>query len=242
MAGLLDALGLSNKGNLDKLKIESWTSFERPEGAADKVFEAFINPSEITLNYNILTAGRTTPGKNGTDSVYLGSDPLELSLKFMLDGTNVTGQPLNVVDKIQEFYETVGYDGSIHRTRYLRISWGNFSFLRPNQFALDGEFKSASIQYKLFKPNGTPLRALITCSFIEKLKNEEREAEERNSSPDLTHVRIVKEGDTLPMMCLNIYGDIKYYLEIAKVNKLKDFRNLQSGSKIFFPPLETHKL
>lgn len=238
MADLLDALGLSNKGNLDKLKIESWTNLDRPEGTADKVFEAFINPSEISLDYKVLTAGRNIPGRNGSDSTYLGSDPLELTLKFLLDGTNATGNALSVANKIQEFYETVGYDGLIHRTRYLRISWGNFAFLRPNQYALDGEFKSANIQYKLFKPNGTPLRALITCSFVEKLKNEEREAEERNSSPDLTHIRVVKEGDTLPAMSYGIYGDLQYYLKIAKVNKLNDFRNLQPGTKIFFPPID----
>jgi nucleoid-associated protein YgaU len=51
-------------------------------------------------------------------------------------------------------------------------------------------------------------------------------------------VRIVKEGDTLPSMVYKIYGDYKYYLEVAKVNGLNDFRNLQPGKQIFFPPFD----
>ena len=61
---------------------------------------------------------------------------------------------------------------------------------------------------------------------------------EKSSSPDLTHERIVEEGDTLPLMCHRIYGSTNHYLEVAKFNKLKYFKELTPGSKIYFPPLE----
>jgi nucleoid-associated protein YgaU len=64
-----------------------------------------------------------------------------------------------------------------------------------------------------------------------------RVARENNSSPDLTHVRMVKEGDTLPLMTYRIYGDPKYYLEVAKANKINNFRKLKTGDIIIFPPL-----
>ncbi len=35
-----------------------------------------------------------------------------------------------------------------------------------------------------------------------------------------------------------IYGSSTYYLWVAQVNNLDDFRNLTPGQKIFFPPLE----
>lgn len=66
-----------------------------------------------------------------------------------------------------------------------------------------------------------------------------REAvEERNSSSDLTHYRTVKKGDTLPLMCYRIYGHSKYYWQIAKVNGLSNFRELQPDNELFFPPIE----
>jgi nucleoid-associated protein YgaU len=63
-------------------------------------------------------------------------------------------------------------------------------------------------------------------------------AEEGKNSPDLTHYRQVKQGDTLPLMVFNIYKDPKYYLEIARVNGLTNFRKLLTGQNIIFPPLE----
>jgi nucleoid-associated protein YgaU len=65
-----------------------------------------------------------------------------------------------------------------------------------------------------------------------------RVAKENRSSPDLTHYRIVKAGDNLPLMTQRIYGDPKYYLEVARVNKLVNFRNLKPGQAIYFPPIE----
>ena len=65
-----------------------------------------------------------------------------------------------------------------------------------------------------------------------------RVAEENNQSPDLTHYRDEKKGDTLPLMCFRIYGDSRHYMEVARANKLANFRNLTVGEQVFFPPFE----
>jgi nucleoid-associated protein YgaU len=62
-------------------------------------------------------------------------------------------------------------------------------------------------------------------------------ATEAKSSPDLTHSRIVKAGDTLPLLSKEIYGTANHYLWIAQQNQLDDFRNLMPGQRLFFPPL-----
>jgi hypothetical protein len=41
----------------------------------------------------------------------------------------------------------------------------------------------------------------------------------------------------LPLMCYRIYGDSKYYIEVARFNNLNDFRNLNEGMQLKFPPL-----
>ena len=60
-------------------------------------------------------------------------------------------------------------------------------------------------------------------------------------SPDLTHRRVVKEGDTLPLLCREIYGAPAYYLRVAQVNGLDDFRILTPGQELFFPPFDTSR-
>jgi hypothetical protein len=37
-------------------------------------------------------------------------------------------------------------------------------------------------------------------------------------------------------MTERIYGDSKYYLEVAKINGLINFRQLIPGQELFFPP------
>jgi nucleoid-associated protein YgaU len=101
-----------------------------------------------------------------------------------------------------------------------------------------GVCSSLNITYKLFNPNGTPIRALAKVTIREMTPEEQRVATERRSSPDLTHYRRVKKGDTLPLMCYRIYGHSKYYLQVAQVNKLSNFKNLQPGDEIFFPPID----
>ncbi len=93
------------------------------------------------------------------------------------------------------------------------------------------------ITYKLFTSQGLPLRALVKTTFIGSIEDDKRLAKENAQSPDLTHIRTIKEGDTLPLLCKEMYGDIKYYVEVANFNGLNDFRNLKTGDKIKFPPL-----
>jgi nucleoid-associated protein YgaU len=57
------------------------------------------------------------------------------------------------------------------------------------------------------------------------------------SSPDLTHSVQVKDGDLLPLLTSQIYKDQNYYLQVAKVNKLKNFRKLKAGTTLVFPPI-----
>ena len=55
--------------------------------------------------------------------------------------------------------------------------------------------------------------------------------------PPLAGKQPVKGGDTLPLMCYDIYGASGYYLEVARINGLTAFRDLAIGSQVVFPPL-----
>ena len=125
------------------------------------------------------------------------------------------------------------HDGEIHRPRYLKLSWGSLI----SKCVL----KSAEITYNLFKPDGTPLRAKIACNFSENIEDKKRTAQEGKNSPDLTHQRQVQEGDTLPLMTYRIYGDPSYYLKVARFNNLTNFRQLEVGRTLYFPPLKQQK-
>ena len=86
--------------------------------------------------------------------------------------------------------------------------------------------------------NGDPLRAKVKAVFSENIEETLRVAKERKSSPDLTHVKQVQDQTTLPLMAHRIYKNPAYYFQLAQANKLKHFRNLETGTNLTFPPVK----
>jgi nucleoid-associated protein YgaU len=137
----------------------------------------------------------------------------------------------HVNDAITEFFRITGsVKGATHQPNYLQINWGAFEFR--------GVLDSVSVNYKLFNGSGLPVRATVTANFVESITKEEEALIQKKTSPDLTHYRIVKEGDTLTLISQMIYGDTSYYMELAKINKLKNFRKLKVGQRIIIPPID----
>jgi hypothetical protein len=219
----------SARGQLEKLMIQSYTTANY-SGSAANTFEVMYNPDEYQQVYDIEYDERQGSGTTGTPMRFKSIKPQQYTIKFTLDGTGVSGVQFDVPSKINDFFTAVGYDGSIHRPRYLKVLWGT---LESRCVLL-----KADITYKLFKPDGTPLRAQVTASFKENVDDRTRVAQANDASPDLTHIRIVNEGDKLPLMTNRIFGDPRRYIDVAKANKMNHFRELKAGSSIKFPPIK----
>jgi nucleoid-associated protein YgaU len=67
----------------------------------------------------------------------------------------------------------------------------------------------------------------------------QRAKEANKSSPDLTHVKTIRMGDELFLMCQEVYKSPKYYLQVAEKNNILNFRKLKQGDKLLFPPLKS---
>lgn len=233
--------------NKDRVKITPYENSEFEEGTKKEPFELLINPSGYSIEYKTNYNSEEPIGKNRTDLKFASSPSPFLNLEFLLDGTGIaetnSGNKLinkikvkdfkktTVSDQLDKFYNATGkYDGTIHKTHHVKINWGTLEFL--------GVLLDFTIEYKLFTPEGYPLRGIIKAKFGGSISQELEKALSKPSSPDLTHKRTVQDGDTLPLMTEKIYGDSKYYLEVAKVNGLVNFRQLIPGQELFFPPLE----
>jgi Contractile injection system tube protein len=221
---------VSDRGTLERLIIKA---YERPDYSGQPVgeFVAYVNPHEITIAYEVEYDSAQGAGTTGSRMNFKKMKPGDLSLTFFIDGTGANGRQIEVQDKVEQFQTVTGYNGNIHRPNYLKVVWGTLQVKRC-------VLKSASIAYKLFKSDGVPLRAVITATFTDSADDQTRVALAQDQSPDLTHVRLVKAGDTLPLLCHEIYGDPLLYLKVADANGIDDFRNLTPGTRIFFPPLE----
>lgn len=217
-------------GQLERLLI---LAYEQPNyaGAPVGTFQAYVNPAEITLSYEIEYDSAQGAGSTGSRMDFKKMKPGDLALSFFIDGTGANGRRIDVQAKVLEFQAVTGYNGNIHRPNYLKVVWGTIQVKRC-------VLKGASIAYKLFRPDGTPLRAVINATFSDASDDQTRVALAQDSSPDLTHVRVLKAGDTLPRLCHEIYGDASRCLEVARANAFDAFRALEPGTRVRFPPLE----
>lgn len=217
------------QGNLEKLVIKAFKD-PKYKGTPFAEFRAEVNPSEITLSYEHEYDAAQGAGTTGSRMNFKKIKPGDLSLSLFIDGTGAGGRQVDVQATIEQFQRVTGYNGIIHRTNYLVVAWGT---LRVKRCVL----KSASIAYKLFRPNGVPLRAVISATFTDNSDDQTRVAIAQDQSPDLTHVRVMTAGDTLPGLCASIYGDPRFYLAVARANRIDNFRKLAPGTRVYFPPL-----
>lgn len=229
---------MAESGKLEKMLILAFSDSEQAESGglleADESFEALINPESYTLDYKLkFSESGQGQGTSGQQLKYEYTEPEEITFEFLFDNTGIIdGKPRDsIADDIKNFKEMLtGYKGDAHEPRHFKLVWGEHSIFK-------GRVVELGITYKLFKADGTPIRALVKVKFKSSIEEQKRAAKENKSSPDLTHVRKVKAGDTLPLMCYKIYGDPRYYLEVAKINGLNNFRMLDTGREIRFPPI-----
>jgi nucleoid-associated protein YgaU len=204
-------------------------------------FAVAINPASYTHLYEICYNDVQAQGSPSPSPIYNRTSGDTVTFQLVFDGTGVVPSAIpgvvpyaadGITKKIAEFKALVfSYNGEIHSPNYLKLSWGTLLFRCRLQ--------SLKINYTLFKPDGTPLRARVDVTV--KGYNDEKEIALRaaKKSPDVSRVLTVKAGDTLPLMCYGVYGTSMPYLQIAQVNGLTDFRDLRPGQQLLFPSLRS---
>jgi hypothetical protein len=219
--------------------------------ASSLVFEAQINPEQITRNFSIKYKEPSVPGSAGSEFQFEKVNAEELELKFILDGTGAVLQsdkpsfdamntligmlpeeaqsayvPLKVLQLQRAVYN---FSDENHRTPFVSVQYGKLVFM--------GLLQNMSVLYNLFSPSGIPLRAEVTLKLKAHTPFKDSAALLSVLSPDLTRHHLVKAGDSLLTICLGAYKDEKYYLEVARHNGLTNFRKLQPGTHLVLPPI-----
>ncbi len=202
-----------------------------------KAFSVMINPSEITEESSIEYSRQKTFGQAGSEVKFSAIRPDKVGFSIVVDGTvaaptsNSGAGVKSVKEQLADLNAVVyEYVGKNHEPSRVRLLWGGIIFF--------GRMSSMTKQYTLFMADGAPLRAKVELQFLGSMSKSEEQLVSNRSSPDLTHIVTVKEGDTLPLLCNGIYGDPSYYPEVAKFNDLMDFRELVPGRRLIFPALE----
>jgi len=231
-------------GQIEKMRIQAFSdpTCSTPVGEA---YTFQINPESYNYKFQLEYAEDQAPGTSGTTLKYFRQIPNEWNFDILIDGTGVIKNasafditllgsvtPLDVQAEVDRLKTIVlDFNGEIHRNQFLKISWGSRDVFKGTLVSLD-------LNYKLFKPDGSPLRVIAKLQLREWIDPDQRIRQEDASSPDITHERIFGGSDRFALMTNRIYNDSSYYMDVAAANAMNSFRKIAIGTKIKFLPLK----
>ncbi len=226
----------ASSGEKEKLTIIACNVDDNGKVSPDdsRQFKFIINPEKFERLFAISYNGKGAIGQSAANTKFSRVDPETLKISTLIDTTGAIGDAdansKDVNTQLRELSDIVyKFDGDKHEPNPVQVLWG-----RQNIIC---RLKSMTIDSTLFKASGESLRARLQLEFDSFMSNEEEALRANRSSPDMSHLVEVRAGDTLPLLCYRIYRDSSYYIDVARHNNITDFRNLEPGSKLHFPPL-----
>ncbi len=229
--------------NVSKIVIQAYKDKNLSQKEPQVSFTIPINPENLSQKFEIKSNTDQATGDQGTSGRFGATPPEELRLDFYLDNTNTvagnTMQGTPVPEQVRKLLETVHkMNEETHKPFFLKIAWSNKELFGVQKTTFDCHLKTLDIQYVLFNPQGEPLRAKISASFVEHLSDEKRTKKEGKKSADLTHVQTASPIDRLWLMSHKVYGQPIPLLQVARANNLTTFRKLEPGTEIVLPPYD----
>lgn len=192
-----------------------------------------VTPEKIRLKKGIkYQDDKQLGGTAGSDS-FDRYDTEHLSFDTYIDCSGIIpdSEDITLEEKIAEIEKNLyAYNSEGHRPAFVEIIYGTILF--------KGQLTDLTTEYTLFQNDGTPLRAKVSLSFASFKKDSEAKKEAGKSSPDMSHIIVLKEGESLAWWCERIYGTSLLVDEVARLNGLNGFRHIKAGTKLLFPHLK----
>jgi len=248
-----ELLGLgSGGGELHKLTIYYEQGGQPGQGS----IEALFNPSEISLTRSAKWEQQHTVGQSGQSSAaveqeFRSVDAETFSIELFFDtyesrSSAMTGAraaasflpasliPGREASDVRQYTDQIArlveVDTELHRPPVCDLRWGVFDIFT-------GVLTTLNQRFTLFLDDGTPVRATLTCDFIEVGTQAQARATELHSS-DVVRTRQVRRYDTLQSLAANEYGDPALWRPIATANGIVNPRDVRPGTVLTIPRLQ----
>jgi Contractile injection system tube protein/LysM domain len=205
--------------------------------------ECYFNPTEYSISksnewkYDKVTGNSLPPAQFG------GGNPREMSLSLLLDvsllGNEATVR--EVTDKLFKMMEVPGGQtggGTSAVPPFITFHWGSV-------IPFKAVCTQLTVAFKLFHPNGEPIRADVkmTLKQAETASTASSHGAHRPHNPttraNAGHgVHRVKDGDSLPSIAYQTYGDATLWRKIADANDIENPLHLRRGTPLSLPRIE----
>jgi hypothetical protein len=249
-----DLLGLGpGGGGLRKLTI----THNGADCTRNGPIEALFNPHEISrsrsVNWQQRSAASQGSGWTWADmeQEFLAVAPETMSLELFFDTYESraqasgwkraasfvqqanpfpTGDATDVTALTKRVAKLAEVDRELHHPPICKLSWGSFTDI------FTGVLTRLDQRFTMFLPDGTPVRATLSCGFVETVTEADVLARELNSA-DVVKTRVVRRNDTLHTLAAAEYRDPRMWRHIATANGIVNPRDLKPGTVLTIPKL-----
>lgn len=206
------------------------------DGSSEQVTCTF-RPKELTMSKQNSWNAKKSKGQNVGSLEFGGGGNAKLQVELLFDtsreGTDVRLETkklwkMMLIDK----QNSKTYNQSTRKGRppMVQFQWGALH-------SFQGVIESINQTFVLFKPDGTPVRAILKVS-LQQFGDEEYHAQNPTSvGVGGFKVRVVREAETLDLIAFEEYGDPAQWRRLAEANSLDDPLKLRPGQTLSVPPM-----
>lgn len=188
------------------------------------------NPEEYTLGKDNNFALQAVPGLGSPVVQFVHGNQQTLDVELFFDTFDTPDLPkYDVRDQTRRVARLMDLDSDLHAPPVLVVAMASLR--------LRCVLARVSQKFLMFMPDGVPVRARLTCSFIE-VTDAAQEARRANlQTADFTKAHVVAPGETLAGIAAQRYDDPRVWRPIALANGLADPRAITVGQTLVVPAL-----
>ena len=202
-------------------------------------------PPELSFTKSVQYAEVAIPGLEQPVLQFVRGDAETLNIDLFFDATShavgVTKKDVQL--EVNKFAKFASVKGDTHAPPLVRVSWGDdfpgnaMGHNYSTETGFIAAVTSVTRKYTLFNSSGAPLRATVTLALKRFALLSEQLADISFQSADHTREHLVTEGETLPLIAHDAFGDSRLWRVIAEHNNLADARDIAPGTRLELPPL-----
>lgn len=205
----------------------------QPGGPLGSPVAFMFNPNELSLRKSASWIPHVVRSAEDVGvAEFGGSGPRELTLTVFLDATDTHDKSVQQrVDKLLTC--CVPTKASIAAKApsppWVKFMWGQFQTVSFYSYV-----SQVDATYKLFDPDGTPLRATCALTLTE-ISGSKPGQNPTSGTLSAQRVHRLVAGDTLEMLAYHEYGDATRWRVIAEANDIDDPVRLKPGLQLLLP-------
>lgn len=194
--------------------------------------EFSFNPKEYTVAKSAEWKRDAAKGaKQVSKAQYIGPQARSVTLEMFLDASGEAKKDVSEeVETLMSCLVPLPDSGPKPLPPYVQFGWGA-------KVLLIAFVKTVSAKYTMFRPDGSPVRAVCSIT-LEEVPDPSGKQNPTSGALHATSSRVVVAGDSLASLAFAEYGDPTLWRAVADANRIDDPLRMRPGLRLLMPAVE----